>query len=110
MVAKQYFVVAKRYTVASVFVAAAFMGTCSNSVANNDGSCAGTCASDYGKALKSCPPLDRDAEAYFLCVVKAQDRQEVCDSGCPNYGLPGIPAAPAGSRPLSAGTSPSRTR
>jgi hypothetical protein len=76
--------VAKQYIVASILGVAALVGTCSNGSANNNGSCAATCANHYAKDLNNCPPLDGDGEAHFECVVKAQDAQEMCDSTCPN--------------------------
>ena len=108
--------IVKQYTVASILGVAALVGTCSTGFANNNGSCAATCANHYAKDLNRCPLLDGDGGAYFWCVVKAQDAQEMCDSTCPNKSgsikaSAGTPAGADGgvSNSPSAGTLPTRT-
>ena len=76
--------VAKRYTILSILGVAALVGICGNGFANNDKSCAATCANHYAKDLHSYPPLHGDAQAHFWCPVKPQDAEEACDVACPN--------------------------
>jgi hypothetical protein len=76
--------VAKRYTIAGILGVAAFVGTCSNGFADKDRICTATCEKDYVKEHSSCPPLKEDARAYFRCVEKAENREDVCDHACPN--------------------------
>jgi hypothetical protein len=76
--------VAKRYAAASIFGLAALIGSCNTGFADSNKSCVRTCEDNYTKSLENCPSLNKDAEAYFSCVVKAQDKQEACDSACPS--------------------------
>jgi hypothetical protein len=76
--------VAKPYIIAGTLGVAALFGTCDIGFANSIGSCSVTCANHSSKDLNNCPPLQGDGEAYFGCIVKAQDAEKMCDSRCPN--------------------------
>ena len=74
--------VAKRYTLAGILGVTALIGTCSNGFADMDRTCTATCSANYSRESNSCPSLNSDAHAYFLCLIKAQDKQEACDWAC----------------------------
>lgn len=74
--------VAKRYALAGILGVTVLVGTCSIGFADMDRTCIATCSANYSKEYNSCPPLNSGAHAYFLCVIKAQDKQGACDWAC----------------------------
>ena len=79
--------VAKPYIIAGIILGvAAFLGTCSSGFAISIGSCAVTCANGYSRDFNNCPPLQGDGKAYFGCIVKAQEAEDMCDWTCRSKG------------------------
>ena len=76
--------VVTRRTVAWILGVTALVGTCSNGFAEKNATCAATCMDNYERERHSCPSLTGDGAAYFWCIEKSQNRQEVCVSACPN--------------------------